>query len=52
MLPGDILLDFALIDVERMEVGALRGMRDIIGRSDKLVMMVEWQYSNNHWRNK
>jgi hypothetical protein len=33
-----------LIDVERMEIRALRGMKKIIERSPNLVIMTEWQY--------
>ena len=46
-LPADVSLDFALIDVERMEIEALNGMRKVIEKSPNLVFMVEWQYKNN-----
>lgn len=44
LLPADVSLDFALIDVEKMEVKALRGMREAIERSTRLILMVNWQY--------
>ncbi len=44
ILPPDVKLNFALIDVERMEMKALRGMKGIIDRSPNLVIMTEWQY--------
>ena len=40
LLPPDVKLNFALIDVEKMEVKALRGMKNIIARSPDLVLMV------------
>lgn len=43
LLPKDISLNFALIDVEKMEVPALTGMKEVIARSPNLVLMVEWQ---------
>lgn len=33
------MLDFALIDVEKMEVKALIGMKDIISRSPNLIIV-------------
>lgn len=42
VLPADIVLDFALIDVERLEVECMEGMLETIRRSPNLVMMVEW----------
>ena len=47
LLPEDVKLNFALLDVEKMEIKALRGMRKIIERSPNLVLMVEWQYAAN-----
>ena len=40
VLPLGTKLDFALIDVEKMEVEALLGMKRVIERSVDLVMMV------------
>lgn len=40
MLPAGEIIDFALIDVEKMEVEALLGMKKIIERSEKLIMVV------------
>lgn len=45
-------LDFALLDVEKMEIKALRGMRKVIERSPNLVIMTEWQYAQNPRRNE
>lgn len=42
VLPKDVKLDFALIDVETLEIKALDGMREVIKRSPNLVMFVEW----------
>jgi hypothetical protein len=52
LLPEDVKLNFALLDVEKMEIKALRGMKKIIERSPNLVLMVEWQYVQNPRRNK
>jgi hypothetical protein len=51
VLPDGTIIDFALIDVEKMEVEALLGMKEIIERSPNLVMLVEWQYQANPRRN-
>ena len=40
MLPAGEIIDFALIDVEKMEVEALLGMKKIIESSEKLIMVV------------
>jgi len=40
VLPAGEIIDFALIDVEKMEVEALLGMKKIIERSEKLIMVV------------
>lgn len=42
LLPSDLVLDFALIDVERLEVECLSGLMETIGRSPNLVLVVEW----------
>lgn len=42
ILPSDAVIDFALIDVERLEVECLEGMKAVIRRSPGIVMMVEW----------
>ena len=52
LLPEDVILDFALLDVEKMETKALNGMRKIIERSPNLVIMTEWQYARNPKANK
>lgn len=46
------MLDFALVDVEKMEVKALRGMKGVVERSPGLVIMTEWQYGRNPRKNK
>ena len=35
-------LDFALIDVERMEIQALDGMKEVITRSPDMIIVCEW----------
>lgn len=52
MLPQEATLDFALLDVEKMEIKALRGMRKVIERSPRLVIMTEWQYAQNPRKNE
>lgn len=52
LLPEDVKLDFALLDVEKMEIKAMRGMRKIIERSPNLVIMTEWQYAQNPRHNE
>lgn len=47
IIASDIMLDFALIDVEKMEVKALIGMKDVISRSPTLIIVCEWQYKLN-----
>jgi FkbM family methyltransferase len=42
VLPSGTQLDFALIDVERLEVECLEGMKKTIEQSPDLVLMVEW----------
>ena len=43
VVDSNLAIDFALIDVERMEAKAIEGMMGLIRRSsEKLVMMVEW----------
>ena len=52
LLPEDVKLNFALLDVEKMEIKALRGMKKVIERSPNLVLMVEWQYGRNPRHNE
>jgi FkbM family methyltransferase len=52
VIPRNVSIDFMLIDVEKMELEALLGMRRIIERSRSVVMMVEWQYGVNEVRNE
>lgn len=47
ILPPGVVVDFALIDVEKMEVEALIGMVGVIERSPNLVMQLEWSYGSN-----
>ena len=42
MLPPGIVLDFALIDVERMEIECLEGLSNTIARSPNFILYVEW----------
>ena len=52
LLPENVVLNFALLDVEKMETKALNGMRKIIERSPNLVIMTEWQFARNPKANK
>lgn len=52
ILPAATHLDFALIDVEMHEVEALLGMRQIISQSPSLVILLEWRYLSNPYRNQ
>ena len=45
LLPADHSLDFALIDVERMEGQAILGMEKVLRRSPNLILLVEWSVS-------
>ncbi len=48
VLPEDAVIDFALVDVERMQVEALEGMKETILKSPNIVIMCEWSgYSFN-----
>ena len=51
VLPIATKLDFALIDVEMHEVEALVGMRQIIIQSPSLIILLEWRYLSNPYRN-
>ena len=42
MLDNSTVVDFALIDVERMEVECLEGMKATILRSPNIVITLEW----------
>ena len=44
ILPADLKLDFAVIDIQGMEAEALLGMVGLIGRSPSLVMAINWGY--------
>lgn len=39
-------IDFMLMDVERLEIGCLMGMKQIIRNSPNIIMYVEWGNSN------
>jgi hypothetical protein len=39
------------MDVEKMEVEALLGMKKLIERSKDIIMFLEWQYMANSKRN-
>lgn len=48
MLPADVRANFALIDVERLELECLEGMKRVIENSPDLIMVVEWSgYTNS-----
>lgn len=51
VLSSEPVIDFVLIDVEKLEVEALLGMKRLIERSRDVVLMVEWQYAVNPNRN-
>lgn len=42
VLPPDTVVNFVLIDVERLEVECLSGMKATIERSPNIVIMCEW----------
>lgn len=46
MLSNDTIVDFALIDVERMEIECLEGMKETILRSPNIVITLEWSGSS------
>jgi hypothetical protein len=52
LLPENVKLDFALLDVEKMEIKAMKGMKKVIERSPNLIIMTEWQYGQNPRRNQ
>lgn len=51
VLPEDLVIDFVLMDVEKMEVEVLLGMKQLIERSKDIILLVEWQYAANSKRN-
>lgn len=42
VLPEDVKVDFALIDVEKSELECLEGMKKIISRSPNIKIIIEW----------
>ena len=42
VLPSGTVVNFALIDVEKMEIGCLEGMKETLRRSPDLIIMCEW----------
>jgi hypothetical protein len=40
VLPEDLVIDFVLMDVEKMEVEALLGMKKLIERSKNIIMLL------------
>ena len=55
LLPADTVLNFALIDVERLETECLEGFKETIRRSPDFVLTVEWagvSFNSNNIRQK
>jgi len=48
VLPSDVVLDFVLIDVERMELDVINGMKNLILKSPNIIIFCEW--SGNYFR--
>ena len=42
MLPNDTIVNFALIDTERMELEVFNGMKNTILRSPNIIILCEW----------
>lgn len=42
ILPKNAIIDFALLDVERLEVECLYGMKETILRSPNIIILCEW----------
>jgi hypothetical protein len=42
LLPKDAVIDFALIDTERLELKVMKGLEETIERSPNMVIMCEW----------
>jgi hypothetical protein len=42
MLPKDAIINFALIDTERMELEVFNGMKQTILRSPNIIILCEW----------
>lgn len=48
VLPEDLKVDFALIDVEFMELHCLEGMKRVMKRSPNLIFVIEWSGYSYH----
>lgn len=42
VLPEDVKVDFALIDVEMLDLECLEGMKKVIKRSPNIIIVIEW----------
>lgn len=42
ILPKGIKVDFALIDVEHLEIEVLESMKRVIANSPNIIMAIEW----------
>ena len=42
MLPSDVKIDFALIDVEMLDLECLEGMKKVMKRSPNIKIAIEW----------
>ena len=48
VMPKDVKIDFALIDVEYLELESLEGMKELIDRSPNLIIVIEWAGHSYH----
>ena len=48
VLPEDVKIDFALIDVEMLDLECLEGMKEVIKRSPNIIIVIEWSGYSSH----
>lgn len=48
ILPKDVKVDFALIDVQYLELECLEGMKEVMKRSPNLIIVIEWSGYSIH----
>ena len=48
MLPEDVKVDFALIDVEMLDLECLEGMKKVMKRSPNIIIVIEWSGYSIH----
>ena len=48
ILDKDAIIDFALVDVERLDVECLEGMKETIKRSPNMKIAIEWSGYSAH----